>query len=361
MQLKPHEILNSFKPKRIVWPIIIGLGVAAALIINDFDKEAFTSIVWSWKVFFWLMMAVLMMLVRDFFYMYRIRVLTEYKLNWYRSFVVIMLWEFASAITPSIVGGAAFALLLLNKENISAGRSTAIVLVSTFLDELFYVLLVPVIYFSVGHDKLFLNINENAIQEITHGNGMFYIFSVGYVLIFAYTSLLAYGLFFNPRGLKWLMVKVFALPLLRTWRMGALQAGNDLVVASRELKQQPASFWTKSFGATVLSWAGRFAVVNCLILAFHTGGDQVLIYARQLIMWIIMLISPTPGSSGVAEIVFSTFLSEFITNGLQDVMSLLWRLISYYPYLIIGAIILPRWIRRKFLVHHEPKSEPTQG
>jgi len=27
---------------------------------------------------------------------------------------------------------------------------------------------------------------------------------------------------------------------------------------------------------------------------------------------------------------------------------LLWRLVSYYPYLFIGAIILPRWIRSRF-------------
>jgi uncharacterized protein (TIRG00374 family) len=97
-------------------------------------------------------------------------------------------------------------------------------------------------------------------------------------------------------------------------------------------------------------------VVNCLILAFHSGNDQVLIFARQLIMWIIMLISPTPGSSGVAEIVFTSFLSEFITHGLQDAMSLLWRIISYYPYLVIGAIFLPRWIRRKFMA---PKGSLT--
>jgi uncharacterized protein (TIRG00374 family) len=58
-----------------------------------------------------------------------------------------------------------------------------------------------------------------------------------------------------------------------------------------------------------------------------------------------MLISPTPGSSGVAEFAFSGFLKEFIPLGLVGALALLWRLISYYPYLFIGAAILPRWIR----------------
>ena len=42
------------------------------------------------------------------------------------------------------------------------------------------------------------------------------------------------------------------------------------------------------------------------------------------------------------------FLGEFITKGLATSMALIWRLVSYYPYLIIGVIILPRWIRKHF-------------
>jgi uncharacterized protein (TIRG00374 family) len=95
-------------------------------------------------------------------------------------------------------------------------------------------------------------------------------------------------------------------------------------------------------------------VVNFLILAFATAGssfswaDNLLIYARQLVMWIVMLVSPTPGGSGIAEIAFSGFLKDFTPVGLDSALGLLWRLISYYPYLFIGAIILPRWVRRVF-------------
>ena len=71
-------------------------------------------------------------------------------------------------------------------------------------------------------------------------------------------------------------------------------------------------------------------------------------------MWIIMLVSPTPGGSGFAEFVFTRYLSDFIPVGAESLtsiavgMAMLWRLISYYPYLFIGAIIFPRWVRKKF-------------
>ena len=353
MDLKTHKILKSFRPGKIVIPIVIGLGVASYLLIRDFDADAVSDINWTGKVWFWLLMAMLMMVVRDLAYMIRIRILTDNQLALKSSFVVIMLWEFASAITPSIVGGTAFALLLLNKENISAGRSTAIVMVTAFLDELFFVLMVPLLFLIVGYDALFNPINQSGLEEMTRGSGMFVLFSVAYVLIFLYTALLAYGLFINPRGTRWLLIKLFSLPLLRKWRLQASEAGQDLYIAAVELKHKNFGFWFKAFMATFFSWTGRYMVVNCMILAFAVGINHFLIYARQLVMWIIMLVSPTPGSSGVAELVFINFLSDFIPEGLADPLGVLWRLITYYPYIFIGAIMLPRWIKSKFLNHEK--------
>jgi uncharacterized protein (TIRG00374 family) len=114
------------------------------------------------------------------------------------------------------------------------------------------------------------------------------------------------------------------------------------------MRNQSARFWIKSFGATLFSWTARYMVVNCIIMAFMVNGllENAIIYARQLVMWIIMLVTPTPGASGIAELLFKQLLSEFIPEQISPSIALLWRVISYYPYLFIGAIILPRWIRR---------------
>ena len=74
-----------------------------------------------------------------------------------------------------------------------------------------------------------------------------------------------------------------------------------------------------------------------------------MIFARQLLMWIMMLISPTPGGSGFSEWVFTQYLGDFIPEaGLTIALALIWRLISYYPYLFIGMYMLPKWIKKNF-------------
>jgi glycosyltransferase 2 family protein len=331
-------------------PILIGLGAATFLLVKNFDKKAFDNINWTWTSLFWLVIALLMMVVRDGAYMIRIRALTDKQLNWRSAFNVIMLWEFASALAPGMLGGGFFfAIFILNRERINMGKSITAVMLSSFQDGVFLAIMAPFVYFFVGKERLFSTIDVMNLSPVKFGNGFFYSFWAVYYVILLYKIFVAYALFINPRFIKWLLIKTFSLPILRRWKHNALETGNQLIIASNGLKNKKRSFWINSFAGTFLSWTARYSIVNCLILAFHNVPvDNMVVFARQVVMGFIMLISPTPGGSGLAEFMFTDFLGEFIPHGLSASMGLLWRLISYYPYLFIGAIILPRWIRSHF-------------
>ena len=338
------KALKLFSPLRIGLTIFIGLAVASYLVYKEYDPKSFENLSWSWTATLWIAVAVLMIAIRDFAYMVRIRILTDNKISWRNSFDTIMLWEFASAITPSVVGGSGVAIYIVNKEGVRLGRSTAVVLSSAFLDELFYILMVPTIIAAVGISNLFPEGMDKEIFGVLWGTKDLFI--LGYCFILFLTSFICYAIFFQPRGFKWFLLKVFNLPFLLKWRIQASETGDEIMVTSKELRHKPFSFWIKAFGATFASWTARFWVVNFIILAFTAVDSHLLIYARQLVMWVILLISPTPGGTGVAEFAFSGFLSLFIPFGLAGTLAFIWRLISYYPYLFIGAIILPRWIKR---------------
>lgn len=341
-------------PGKIFIPIGIGLAIVVYFLVRDFSaqKEALSAIDWSWTSTLWFGVALMMVALRDVGYMIRIRILTDKQLGWRQAFDVIMLWEFASSITPSIVGGSSIAIFIINRENIPLGRSTAVVMITAFLDELFYVLMVPLLLIIVGWSQLFPVALQKEFFGITLGARE--IFIVGYVFILILITLIWLGIFRFPQAAKRLIVSVFSIPFLKRWRRGAVDTGNDLITTSVELRSKPFSFWVKAFVATFLSWTARFWVVNFLILSFTLADlsllDHFMIYARQLVMWVILLISPTPGGSGVAEVAFSGFLQEFIIpSGLAISIGVIWRIISYYPYLLLGAIILPRWVQRVYL------------
>ena len=58
----------------------------------------------------------------------------------------------------------------------------------------------------------------------------------------------------------------------------------------------------------------------------------------------IMAFSPTPGSAGLAEIVFGGFLSDYVPENIAMIIAYVWRLITYYAYLVVGVLVIPNWI-----------------
>ena len=350
--------VGRIKTSNAIYPILIGLGVVGYLFYKDFNPKVFDVIAFSWGMLWWLLVAVLLMAGRDIGYMARLRILSRRELTWRQAFRVIMLWEFTSAITPSAVGGTSVAILYVHKEGISVGRSSAIVMLTSFLDEVYFILMFPLLLLLVGKNALF---DINATTESVFSMGLITIALIGYFLKLIYVLVLSYGLFINPRGLKWLLLKIFKIRFLRRWYRSANNVGTDIILSSKEIKHYRWTFWGKAFGTTFLSWSSRYLVANVLILAFFGMSDQLLLFARQLVMWIMMLILPTPGGSGFAEYIFTVFCGDLIPvaadlqKGAATLIAAVWRFITYYPYLIAGAVIFPRWVKTHFSRRVFPK------
>lgn len=337
---------SQLKVGRIALPVAIGMGVVGWLFWDEMDAGALSSLPVGRHTALWIAVAFACMAVRDLGYMARLRVLSRRALGWRGCFRVIMLWEFTSAVTPSAIGGTSLAVLFVHKERVGLGESSAIVMATSFLDELYFVVVFPAVLLLAGADALF--------AMGAGGGGLLAVAVAGYSVKLAYLLALSYGLFVNPKGLKWLLLQVFRLPVLRRWQQGAERAGDDIVASSVELRRRSPRFWAEAFAATFFSWSARFLVANAIFMAFFGVSDHLLMFARQLAMWVMMLVSPTPGGSGFAEYVFTRYLAEFIpaagaaAGAVAVAFALLWRAISYYPYLAVGAVVVPRWLRDKF-------------
>ena len=300
------------------------------------------TINWTSSSFLWLFAAVLGMVGRDLFYIIRIRILSKNKLTWKRSTVVILLWEFASALSPGVVGGAAVAMFILNREKIPLGRSTAIVIITAFMDNLFYIIMIPFVFIFIDQATLFPS-------QIASSGSVQWVFWSGFSVILIICLFLFSTLFFLPKLATQFLTRLFSLPLLRKWKTKAIQTGIDLEVSALELQQEKFSFWIKTFFVTLGSWISRYLVINFILNAFISLRfiDHITLLGKQLVLWLFMLISPTPGASGVAEYAFGELLASFSSSAILIAsLAILWRLISYFPYLFIGAFILPKWLRK---------------
>lgn len=345
MDLDSKKIFKTLNPNKIWIPVLIGLSIVMYLFYSDDDLSADKLNLIFDASLGPVFLAIIVILMRDAGYVYRIRTITDKKLTWTGSIYVIILWEFASAVTPSVVGGTAVAVFILNKEGINLGKSLAYAMVTAIFDNMFFVLAAPLVML-LTPGKIFPNLPS---VELQLGNSLQYLFIGSYVLIASYTFVMSFALFFRPRAFKWLLLKITSIQFLKRWRIKASEHGEEIILASAQLKGNKLSWWLKIALVTIFIWSARYVMLNCLIAAFSNVdiAEHMVIFSRQIIMWILMLISPTPGSSGTAEFFFTQFFTRFLGD-YTFVTNVSWRMLTYYPYLLLGAIFLPRWVKRVF-------------
>ncbi len=341
-QISTKKTVKPFKTYHALIPIVFGLVVIGWLFLDEFDPTVFKTFNFNFVSVLFIMLAFFLMMLRDIGMMWRFRLLTDCDLTWKQAFHINVLSEFTSAVTPAIVGGSSLVVIFLAKEGINAGRSTTIMFVNLFLDELFFLIVCPIVFLFIPIQELF---NSSSVIVSTFG----IVFTSLYVTRFIWTSIMFIGIFKKPNWIKKMLLTLFSAPFLNRWHNQVDLMTNNLVQTSHDIGNRSIIFWLKAFGMTLLTWSARFLVVNAIFMAFVPISNHLVIFARQLILWIVMVVSPTPGGSGVSEYAFKEYYSDiFSTSSAIIFVTLIWRLISYYLYLFIGVLVIPNWIKKSF-------------
>lgn len=331
----------KFKAYQIILPIVIGIGVVLWLFFREFNPEEWRQMSLSNYALLGFVLAVLAVIGRDFGLTWRFRHLSDGDLSWRQSLTVCLLCEFTSAVTPTAVGGSAFSLYFMNREGLSLGRSTTLMMTTLFFDELIFVVLCPIVVLLVPYSDL-LCIGQSGLEWLPTT------FWIVYAVIFAWTAILFVGIVVKPSIITRLLQAIFRLPLIRRWRNSIDKLCNDMTTTSLALRSKRISWWAKGFAATAVSWISRFLVVNAIIIIFLPAANQLLVLCRQFAVWLVLMFAPTPGGSGLSEGLFMTYYGDIVsTETMALAVTVVWRLFSYYLYLGIGAFLLPAWFARK--------------
>ncbi len=336
--------------KRYLWlAVSIGLLVVMGMMVREFDVDALRKVDLSPGFFLGVGMAVLLFALQNLALTLRFRHLCKGKLTLSQSFRINVLCEFTSAVTPSAVGGSGLAFIYLNREGVSMGRSVFTMFAALLADEAFLAISSFLLYLLVPSDVLFCMADNMGVHvEVGHEwikGGIHLIFLGSTLIVAVWTTILYLLLLHRPQLLGWVLKWCCKIPFLRRFQAKVEKFSQDMTMASKEAKQEGYTFWTQLMGYTSMAWLSRFAIVVAILLAFHVDGNMLVAWSRQWVMWMISILSPTPGGSGVAELMFRLYYSDFLPDASIAILAaMLWRLIFYYPFLIMGALALPRWI-----------------
>lgn len=295
-----------------------------------------------------LVIALLVSFLRVWFTAAKFRVLSEKMVSWLGAFRIVLTWDFTSAVTPSTIGGAPMATYAMTKEGLNLGEATAIILYSVLLDQIWFAIAIPILLVT----GVLYEVVPPQVGMVGEASML-----VLYLVLLSYAGLLAYGVLVNPSAIKKVVKTIFKLPFLNRWHEKVSAEAENLESYSHQLRKKPISFLLKAFFFSTMSWLARIALPTIIILSL-LPAPEILSLLRSLAMNLTFLVVPTPGGSGGVEGLFVVFqgplffmsdslISEPVRRSLIGLALFLWRIISYYITIGIGAAATVWYINRQ--------------
>ena len=89
---------------------------------------------------------------------------------------------------------------------------------------------------------------------------------------------------------------------------------------------------------TGLFWISEFLVASVIMMGLGLQPYVLESFFFQILIAIIMMIPLTPGSSGITELSTSSLYALIIPSGMIGIFVLLWRFVTFYLNIILGAV-----------------------
>lgn len=246
-------------------------------------------------------------------------------------------WDFMSAVTPSAMGGAPFAAFFIARENrVPYGEVTAIMLFTMLMDQLWFAMLIVVLYISAVWVPVFpTGLGAAGIGTIAaYLGGM-----LCYIAFFAYATL------FRPELLERLANRIVRFKWLRRFEPTVRRETRKLRRQAKVLRGQPLSFYLQGATYTFFYWLARYGIVFLVALSFWRDFRHILFVLRTAGLWLAGLAMPTPGGSGGIEALYVLYLAPLLPAGYGGSALLAWRAIAYYGVLVLGAFVAGKAVR----------------
>src|SRR5918992_2685250 len=146
-------------------------------------------------------------------------------------------------------------------------------------------------------------------------------------------------------------------------RLEKLRTGIDHAHESVVAFKSPRG-WLALFWATLLSGpshANKLLAGYVALRAVGLHANFVDILLVQTLVMFLLYFAPTPGASGVGEVLSAAVMSSYVPRELTPIYILVWRLTLSYFTIALGFLVFSSWVRQGLKgVEHPAMTEPVE-
>ena len=317
--------------RNVLWPVILSLMVLALIGYFTFDARAFRDTLSALNPWF-IVAAGATLVLRVFFGAWRFSFISRGQIDYVQGLRGQLAWDFFSNVTPAALGGGPFAALYVARDSkIPLGETTALVLFTILLDQLWAALMIPIVLTCA----LYIAVIPPQLGSV----GAVAITSY-FLAMLSWAGILGYATLFRPELLQRVSDRIFRIKLLKRFRQRVAVEMRQMSECAKILRSQPLSFFVKSFFLTAGTWIPRYLLPVFLVLSVYASLDTILFFFRGITMMVASFIVPTPGGAGGLEGLYALFMGPLMPKALVAPTLFLWRFFGYYIFVALGGFLL---------------------
>ncbi|MCJ7577836.1 MAG: flippase-like domain-containing protein [candidate division Zixibacteria bacterium] len=247
---------------------------------------------------------------------------------------------FVAAVTPTQTGGGPAQLYILNRSGAPLSGAMSVSIINFFSSLFFF--LISVLFISVALPKVIIDLKIDHI--VRYG-----IVIIGLVLV----SLVF--LIIKPESLNWLFRKLTKFSGYIWKRNKGNQISHKITEQVTQFKDYLHLFLTKekptlflSFLITVILYFNKYLIAYVIVRGLNLSPNLWDVFYLQTLQFFLLYFSPTPGSSGAAEVSSIFLMSKLVPFYQLPVFVVLWRFFVTFMGVAFGGWITVKDLNKFF-------------
>ncbi len=135
---------------------------------------------------------------------------------------------------------------------------------------------------------------------------------------------------------------------------GGIDRAHECLVAFGNPRGWLALLWAVLLSGP--SHANKLLAGYVALRALGIPANFVDILLLQTFITFLLYFAPTPGASGLAELLSAAVMSIYVPREITPTYILIWRFINSYATVIVGSLLFWRWLRRGLIGKEEAVS-----
>ena len=341
-----EEAANEQKnTKKKMWNFIffvINLVVVAVIVLTQFESNNVShiselAINWNWMIIA-LLMFVIMTLTEQLRFQILIKKSTK-KNRPFLAYKTAALGKYYEAITPFATGGQPFQVYYLKSRGVNGATSLSIPLAKYIMQQICFTIVVSFCLFAnLGTLASFTGADTKVVTLACWLGYASNFIIMGTVVLFSISRKLGHKV---VGGVLKFLAKLRIIKDYDKQFNKVIKLVSDYQNTMRFFIKSPLVMIASVFLSMVFL-AAEYSIIYFVYKAFNGAGGADIWFQILGVSVVIDLaagFTPLPGGTGMSELAFTSLFSDIGGNEIVWAL-LIWRLISYYGYVIQGFLVV---------------------